>query len=54
MVLEAESLRAAQHHADLDLLASVQVEQRIGDEPVVGSVALAEVSGEFEAVVVHR
>ncbi len=54
VMLQAEALRSAQHHADLDLLATVQVEQRIGEECLVGSVALAEVSRELEAVVVHR
>ena len=53
VVLEPEPLRAPQHHAHLDLPAPVQVEQRVGDELVLGPVALAEVRGELQAVVVH-
>ena len=44
---------ATEHHAYLHLLASVQVEQRVGDELLLGAVALAEVRGELQAVVVH-
>ena len=53
MVLEAKAFGAAQHDAHLDPLTSVQIEQRIGDELVIGSVALAEVCGELQTVVVN-
>ena len=53
VVLQAEALGATEHHADLDLLASVQIEQRVGDELMLGPVALAEIRGELQAVVVH-
>ena len=52
-VLQPEALRATQHHADLNLLAPIQVEQRVGDELLLGSMALAEIRGELQAIVVH-
>src|SRR5919204_667393 len=54
MVVVAEALRAAQHHAHLDLAATVEIEQRIGHELILGAVTLAEVRGQLEAVLVHR
>src|SRR5205807_6317655 len=53
-MVPAEALGAAQHHAHLDLTPAVQVEQRVGHELLVGAVALPEVRGQLEAVLVHR
>ena len=45
-----ESLGAAQQDARGDLVPPVQVQQRVGGEPAVGALALAEVAGELDSV----
>jgi len=53
VAFQPESLNAAQHDAGRDLVPAVQVDEGVGDECAVGTVALAEVAGQFDAVRVH-
>src|ERR1700685_1109996 len=50
MVLEPEAFHSPPQHAALDLLLSVQIEQRVRDQPSVGAVALPEIGGELQAL----
>ncbi len=52
-LLGAETLGAAQQHAGLEAVAGEEVEQGVGEEGAARAVALAEVDGELEAVLVQ-
>lgn len=53
LVLGAEPFDAAQEDARLDLMGAIEIEQLVGEQLAVGAVALAEVGGELQAVLVH-
>ena len=53
VVQAAEAFGASQQDAGLQPVAAVDVEQLVGEQPVVGAVALAEIGRELQAVLVH-
>ena len=54
MMLEPESVDAPEQDAGRDLMARVQVDQSVSDECAATAVALTEIAGQLQAVLVHR
>jgi hypothetical protein len=53
VLLGPEALDAAHDQAGLELVARVDLDERVGQEAAADAVALAEVGGELDAVLVH-
>ena len=54
MVAQPEAAAAPQHDAGGDVVLALEVENGVAEEAPIGALPIAEVCGQFQAVVVHR